>query len=147
MDKLIKHALEDDVVSFKDRFKAKLADMFSTEHTKVAKEVANGVSGTKESVDLDEAKIPAKGTLYVKNSSIFDSPSNKYDIALFSKTLKDAGAKKVWKDNAFGWSNQPEVVLFTGIDAKKASAALEKLPVFKKGVIISDANNDWDQEE
>ena len=44
MDKLIKHAMDDDVVSFKDRFKAKIADMFKTEHEKVAKEVAKGIN-------------------------------------------------------------------------------------------------------
>lgn len=91
---------------------------------------------------ISESKKPSKGTLYIKWSSIFDS--NKYDIKLFSKTLKDAGAKKVWTDTQFGWSNQPDVVLFTGLDERKAQEALSSLPVFAKwGAIISDANRDW----
>ena len=92
---------------------------------------------------MTEAKKPAKGTLYIKWSSIFDS--NKYDTKLFSKTLKAAGATKVWTDTAFGWSNQPDVVLFTGLDEKRAQEALSALPVFAKwGAIIMDANRDWD---
>jgi hypothetical protein len=92
---------------------------------------------------LKEAK-PPKGTLYVHNSSIFDAPANKYDIPLFMKTLKKAGAKKVWKANAYGWSNQPEVVLFQGLDREKARKVLGELPVFQKwGAIIHDTD-DWE---
>lgn len=97
---------------------------------------------------LIEAKKPPKGTLYIKNSSIFDSPANKYDTKLFMKILKQAGAKKVWTDNVYGWSNQPEVVLFTGLKEEDAEEALMELPVFKKwGPIIQDAYRDWDVNE
>ncbi len=90
-------------------------------------------------------KKPGKGTLYVTNSSIFDNPAMKYDHDLFAQTLKQAGAKKTWTDNAFGWSNQPEVVLFTGLSVDKASKALDALPVFKKwGAMIGNAASDWD---
>lgn len=93
---------------------------------------------------INEGKKPKKGTLYIKWSSIFDNPANKYDIKLFMQTLKAEGAK-VWKDDMYGWSNQPEVVLFTGLDEDQAESALEELPVFKRwGVTISDANQDWD---
>jgi hypothetical protein len=92
-----------------------------------------------------EGRKPPTGTLYVKNSSIFDSPANRYDTKLFMKTLKAAGAKKVWTDNAYGWSNQPEVVLFSGLDEKAAQLALDDLPVFKKwGALIFDAHRDWE---
>lgn len=98
---------------------------------------------TAKDLILKEAKKPAKGTLYITNSSIFDS--NKYDIKLFTNTLKKAGAKKVWTDSAYGWSNQPEVVLFTGLSEEDADEALSVLPVFKKwGAIIGDANDDWE---
>jgi len=94
---------------------------------------------------LNEAKKPSKGTLYIDWSSIFDNPSSKYDSKLFMKTLKAAGAKKVWTDNNYGWSNQPEVVLFTGLNKEEAEEAVDSLPVFKKwGAIIRDANMDWD---
>jgi hypothetical protein len=92
---------------------------------------------------LNEVKLPPK-TSYVKWSSIFDNTSNKYDVELFMKALKAAGASKVWDDNQFGWSNQPKVVMFTGLDDKKAEDALDKLPVFKKwGAVVHDANDDW----
>ena len=92
---------------------------------------------------VNEAKKPSKGTLYIKWSTIFDSPANKYDTKLFMKTLKDAGAKKVWTDNAYGWSNQP--VLFTGMTIRDAESELSNIPVFKKwGAIILDASEDWD---
>lgn len=94
---------------------------------------------------LKEAKKPSKGTLYIKYSSVFDSPANKYDTKLFMKTLKAAGAKKVWTDNAYGWDNQPEVVLFTGMTIRDAESALSSIPVFKKwGAIILDASEDWE---
>lgn len=100
-----------------------------------------------ERYPMHEAKKPSRGTLYVKWSSVFDSPSNKYDAKLFMKTLKEAGAKKIWTDNMYGWSNQPEVVLFTGLKKKAAEAALDKIPVFQKyGAIVLDASDDWEDE-
>lgn len=94
---------------------------------------------------LNEAGRPPRGALYIARSSTFDSPSNKYDIKLFTKTLKAAGAKKVWTDNEKGWSNQPEVVLFTGLNQSDAEDALDKLPVFKKwGSMVYNAAEDWD---
>ena len=94
---------------------------------------------------VNEAKKPAKGTLYIKWSSVFDSPANKYDIKLFSKTLKDGGAKKVWSEASWGWDNQPDVVLFTGLKERDAQSILSQLPVFKKwGAIIHDASEDWE---
>lgn len=87
---------------------------------------------------------PPKGTLYINKSSIFDRPANKYDIKLFTNILKKAGAKKVWTDNSFGWDNQPEVVLFSGLSKRDAEKALEELPLFKKwGTTIWDASEDW----
>ena len=92
-----------------------------------------------------EGKKPPKGTLYIHWSSIFDSSANKYDIPLFTKILKKAGAKKVWSEPAYGWSNQPDVVLFTGLDEDEATEALEKLPVFKKWPpAIYDASEEWE---
>jgi hypothetical protein len=97
--------------------------------------------------DVDEGKKPPAGSWYVKWSSIFDNPSNKYDIPLFTRTLKAAGMKKVWTDNAYGWDNQPKVVLFQG-DAAAAQVALDALPVFKKwGAIVSDARAAWESAE
>jgi len=81
---------------------------------------------------------------YVKWSSVFDNPKNKYDVNLFMNALKHAGAD-VSVENQYGWSNQPEVVVFTGISVEDAEGVLNALPVFKDlGVNILDV--DWDGE-
>lgn len=49
---------------------------------------------------------------YVAWSALFNHPSNKYDISLISKAVKDGGATRVRSGYAFGWSNQPKVVIF-----------------------------------
>ena len=114
----------------------------------VEREYREEAAGHSVQDPLDEGRTPPAGTLYIKNSSIFDSPSNKYDIPLFTRTLKAAGAKKVWTDNEFGWDNQPKVVLFTGLRGSDASAALDELPVFKRfGAIIADAHAHWESQE
>lgn len=99
-----------------------------------------------ESDEKIDNETPPIGTLYIKNSSIFDNPNNKYDISLFIKTLKDAGARNVWTSPLYGWSNQPQVVLFNEneLSEEEAKDALNQLPVFKIwGVIIRDAYLDW----
>ena len=81
-------------------------------------------------------------TLYIHWSSIFDNPKNKYDVKVFSKILKNAGVEKVWSERLFGWTNQPKVVVFEGLSAKKAENALNSIPFFKKyGAIIH--KKDW----
>ena len=39
---------------------------------------------------------------------------------------KKRGATKVWLENAYGWSNQPMVVIFTGLSMREAEKALDK---------------------
>lgn len=68
--------------------------------------------------------LEGKSELYVDNSSIFDS--HPYDIPKIIKALKGVGAKNIRTDNNFGWSNQPEVVIFSGIDEETAKNAVEK---------------------
>ena len=51
-----------------------------------------------------------KKTYYIKWSSFFDT--NPYDIKLIEKAVKDGGGKKVKKEHAYGWANQPKVVVF-----------------------------------
>jgi len=48
-----------------------------------------------------------------------------YDEDKIAKVLKDNGFKKVRKAKKYGWSNQPDVVLFQG-DKNKAQEVLEK---------------------
>lgn len=96
------------------------------------------------STDYDDTN----NALYIHYSSIFDYPENVYDIDLFTETLYSAGAAKVWTDNLYGWSNQPEVVLFTGLDKYAAKHVLEDLPVFKAwGAVIGNVSEDWKDEE
>lgn len=82
---------------------------------------------------------------YIRNSSIFDSPPY-YQKEKIAQALKDAGLKNVHFENAYGWSNQPEVVVFTG-DPEKAKKAVEGVgsdihPLIKKwGVIVDE--KDW----
>ncbi len=85
-------------------------------------------------------------TLYIKNSSIFDNPDRKYDIPLYTKILKEAGATKVWTDNAYGWANQPEVVIFTGLNRLEAEKALEQGVSYGEGMIIHSKDAHWDAE-
>ena len=96
--------------------------------------------GYKDAIDeIMEIQIKAKGaesyddeTLYIKNSSIFDNPDRKYDIPLYTKILKEAGATKVWTEPLYGWANQSEVVIFTGFSEHEAKKALKQGVSFLK---------------
>lgn len=91
---------------------------------------------------------PQEGTLYIDCSSIFDYPETKYEAEAYMNVLKKSGADDVWKDFKYGWPNLPEVVLFTGLDADTARAALDEFPYFKKyGAIISNAHDHWKPDE
>lgn len=83
-----------------------------------------------------------KRPFYVRNSSIFSDPLNVYDIPLFTRLLKNAGARVVWTENLLDSKNQPKVVCFFGISPKIAKKALETVPIFKKWVICIDII-DW----
>ncbi|MFA6090123.1 MAG: hypothetical protein WC755_09780 [Candidatus Woesearchaeota archaeon] len=81
----------------------------------------------------------SKKRFYIYQTSIFDNPKNVYDIDLFKKTLKEAGAKNIRVCNAYGWYNQPQIVTFSishFSDLNKAirdiEFALNKLPVFSQ---------------
>ena len=82
---------------------------------------------------------------YVHNSSIFDNKPY-YQKEPIAKALKDAGFTDVHFENAYGWSNQPEVVVFRG-DPKEAEKVLMAAgdsihPLVKKyGVIVYE--KDW----
>ena len=84
---------------------------------------------------------------YIKWSSHFDAPQNKYDLETFKVTLKGLGAE-VWEDNQYGWSNQPRVAMFKGITPEAAENELGKLAVFSKWPpIIGEVDVDWDEAE
>ncbi len=56
-----------------------------------------------------EEKFKLK-SFYIKNSSFFDS--HPYDISQISRAVKKAGGKNIRTESSYGWSNQPEVVVF-----------------------------------
>lgn len=102
------------------------------------------------SEDENESLSEKKGKLfYVHNSSIFDNKPY-YQKEPIAKALKDAGFTDIHFENAYGWSNQPEVVVFRG-DPKEAEKVLMDAgddihPLIKKyGVIIHD--KDWKKSE
>lgn len=53
MDKLLKHALDDDPVGFSNRFKDKLGDEYKARHADIAKEVVADMAGTEVVSDED----------------------------------------------------------------------------------------------
>ncbi len=59
----------------------------------------------KESIQKEELQ-----TFYVANSSYFDT--HLYNINRIAKAVKKAGGKNTRTENAHGWGNQPEVVVF-----------------------------------
>lgn len=55
-------------------------------------------------------------TFYVANSSYFDS--NPYQTNEIARAVRKAGGKNIKAENAYGWTNQPEVVLFDAAEEK-----------------------------
>jgi len=72
----------------------------------------------RETIQEEELK-----TYYVVNSSYFDT--NKYDINQIEKSVKRAGGRNITTDNAYGWSNQPAVVVFDATDDMIEDVAAE----------------------
>ena len=61
---------------------------------------------------------------YVKPSEVFDAQP--YDAGRIAQALTKAGAHTVHAERQFGWVNQPEVVVFAGLDEQKAASAIGK---------------------
>ena len=99
----------------------------------------------RELVKLAKSLMAKTGEFYIANSSIFDTAPG-YKAEMMIKILKDNGIK-AWKENAYGFSNQPEVVVFKG-DDKKVEEIIEEHasdihPKIKKwGVSIYE--KDWE---
>ena len=65
------------------------------------------------------------GELIVLNSSWFDT--NKYDSSKMISALESIGAKNIYLEQDRGWSNQPEVVVFSGVSKSKAEDKLNEV--------------------
>ncbi len=63
--------------------------------------------------------------LYIEWSSWFDS--HPYDIEKIKAAAESAGGKNIHTENQFGWSNQPEVVVFNGDKEAVTKAVQEAL--------------------
>ena len=98
----------------------------------------------KGELGMDAESPSPTSPLYIKNSSIFDN--RKYDARLYIKILKEAGATKVWLENAYGWSNQPKVVIFTGLSMREAEKALAKGVSYGERMMIHSKDAHWDAE-
>ena len=72
-------------------------------------EVRNIINQTIREVNNQQLR-----SFYVACSSYFDTHS--YNINQIVKALKRAGGRNITTDNAYGWSNQPEVVVFDAPD-------------------------------
>jgi len=80
-------------------------------------------------VSADELQTPPAvekigQEFYVKPSPVFDT--RPYDAASIAQALTKAGALKVHAEKQYGWQNQPEVVVFAGLEGSKAASAVEK---------------------
>jgi len=81
----------------------------------------------RETIQAEELKA-----YYVANSSYFDT--NKYDINLIVKAVKRAGGRNIRTDNAYGWANQPAVVVFDAPEDMVERVATE---------VSETLNTDW----
>lgn len=139
-----------------NKFKSEWVDADDKKKSAMLKEFPKLIKYAKGKISEDVNKMVSESTrymfeeesdsmeYYIKWSSVFDDPDAEYDINLFSDVLKKAGAT-VWTDNQYGWSNQPEVVMFKDLSKDDAEGALGELPVFKgKSVLIGEVDVDWD---
>jgi predicted nucleic acid-binding Zn-ribbon protein len=93
---------------------------------------AENIDGDMFSDAKHDKDVKDSPVFFVDYSTIFDSPSNKYDRELFQTTLKNAGATDAWSEDYSKGQNQPDVVMFVGISAEEAEEALNQLPVFSR---------------
>jgi hypothetical protein len=84
---------------------------------------------------------------YIPQNSIFDSFP--YDMDAITKIVKENGGRSVDKGKQFGWSNQPDVVLFSlesgdAFESDKRKQKIENaLNTFYKSEWISVYKKDW----
>ncbi len=85
---------------------------------------------------------------YVAWSSWFET--HPYNIELIISTLKSMGVEDIYKENQFGWSNQPEVVVFMAdegsefINSKEIEKRLQRT-IGTEWIIIKE--KDWSSSE
>lgn len=72
--------------------------------------------------------------LFVKNSSWHDA--NPYRAAEYEAALKNAGARIHPRSSLNVWTNQPEVVVFSGISPDLASKVLESDTDLKWPIVL-----------
>jgi len=67
-----------------------------------------------------------------------------YDKDKIAEAVKKAGGSDITFENKFGWSNQPEVVVFS-IDANKVDSVIEEIAnvynISTLGIVVSE--KDW----
>lgn len=87
-----------------------------------------------------------KKEYYVEDSSWFDTHS--YNHKTITKAVKDGGGDKVHLENKFGWSNQPEVVVFSANENNidQIKKAVQKA-VGTDSIIIREKDKDKGKDE
>lgn len=121
-----------------------------------AERTFGSLKGTKPSDDeLEDEELDEEisdvgitdSTYYIPYSSIFDRRDTKYDLELFSDIVKDNGGTNIRTDNQYGWSNQPEVILFDvsdrGVVVRIEDDFEERLGKPYEYLLINSALDDW----
>ena len=101
------------------------------------KSLSYGIKHFKNDWEKKEEGGSLGKSLYVAWSSWFDT--HPYDIEKIKSVVAEAGGKEIHTENAFGWGNQPEVVVFKG-DKSAVTEALQKA-LETEWIIISE--KDW----
>jgi len=81
--------------------------------------------------------------LCIRRSSIFNNPKYKYNMFIYKKVLQEHGATNFRIGHYGGHFNQPTVLIFDNIKAKRVTQALSNLPEFHDwGCIVDEVT--WD---
>jgi hypothetical protein len=98
MERLLKHALDNNAVDFIGRMKEKMSDMYSKSHTKLAQKVAADMAGVEVQERLDKSDLEAAEKALAKAQSNYEiAKKKKMDLKQPEKVLgaAEAALKKV----------------------------------------------------
>jgi len=125
MDKLLKHAVDDNVVGFSKRFKAKMQDHFDAAKTDITKAVAADMAGTEpmeeEDDDLNESD-PMHVFVYASGKGIKWRTSTGRTGGEPSGDVKDEKALRAYFQKVFGKKKEFTLEIRESITESIASA-------------------------
>jgi hypothetical protein len=99
---------------------------------------------------VKDGRCVQKDTFYVGNTSIFDTPPY-YHSEKIAKIVRKAGGQRVRLANEYGWTNQPQVVVFKAKSEREAKEIGDRVSEeifrgetgFKKGKHVIIYEKDW----